>query len=104
MAEGGRVALDIKALRTAAKADGPPGWGLLAKGQTSLEQVEARALIRDGVLITETVQARSGAVGVAASGRVDLAERTLDLHLCREAQCRRRTSRSSQPTWQARRP
>jgi len=27
------------------------------------------------------VQARSGAVGVVASGRVDLAERTLDLHL-----------------------
>jgi AsmA protein len=81
MAEGARVGLDIKALRAAAKADGPPGWGLLAKGQTGLEQIEARALIRDGVLITETVQARSGAVGVTASGRVDLAERTLDLHL-----------------------
>ena len=81
MAEGGRVGLDIKALRAAAKADGPPGWGLLAKGQTGLEQIEARALIRDGVLITETVQARSGTVGVTASGRVDLAERTLDLHL-----------------------
>ena len=81
MAEGGRVGLDIKALRAAAKADGPPGWGLLAKGQTGLEQIEARALVRDGVLITETVQARSGAVGVVASGRVDLAERTLDLHL-----------------------
>ena len=81
MAEGGRVGLDIKALRAAAKAEGPPGWGLLAKGQTGLEQIEARALVRDGVLITETVQARSGAVGVVASGRVDLAERTLDLHL-----------------------
>ena len=81
MAEGGRVGLDIKALRAAAKANGPPGWGLLAKGQTSLEQIEARALLRDGVLITETVQARSGAMGLAASGRVDLSERTLDLHL-----------------------
>ena len=81
MAEGGRVGLDIRALRAAAKADGPPGWGLLAKGQTGLEQIEARALVRDGVLITETVQARSGAVGVVASGRVDLVERTLDLHL-----------------------
>ena len=81
MAEGGRVALDIKALRAVAKADGPPGWGPLAKGQTGLEQVEARALVRDGVLITETVQARSGGVVVVASGRVDLAERTLDLHL-----------------------
>jgi AsmA protein len=81
MAEGGRVGLDIKALRAVAKASGPPGWGLLAKGQTSLEQIEARTLIRDGVLITETVQARSGATALAASGRVDLTERTLDLHL-----------------------
>jgi AsmA protein len=81
MPEGGRVALDMKALRTAAKANGPPGWGLLAKGQTILEPVEARAFIRGGVLITEMVQARSGAAGLAASGRVDLAERTLDLHV-----------------------
>ena len=81
MTEGGRVGVDIRALRAAAKADGQAGWGLLAKGQTGLEQIEARALVRDGVLITETVQARSGALGVTASGRVDLAERTLDLHL-----------------------
>ena len=33
------------------------------------------------MLITEAVQARSGAVSVAASGRVDLAERTLDPNL-----------------------
>lgn len=82
MAEGARVGLDIKALRAAAaKAGGAPGWGALAKGQTNLEQVEARGLLRDGVLITELVQARSGALGLAASGRVDLSERTLDLHL-----------------------
>jgi AsmA protein len=82
MAEGGRVALDVKALRAAAaKTDGSAGWGPLAKGQTSLDQIEARALIRDGVLITETVQARAGAMGLAASGRVDLSERTLDLQL-----------------------
>jgi AsmA protein len=81
MPEGGRIAMDMKALRTAAKANGPAGWGLLAKGQTNLELVEARALIRSGVLLTEMVQARSGAVGFAASGRVDLTERTLDLHL-----------------------
>ena len=31
----------------------PPGWGALAKGQTGLEQVEARGSLRDGVLITE---------------------------------------------------
>jgi hypothetical protein len=81
MPEGGRLAMDIKALRAAAKTSGPTGWTPLAKGQTNLELVEARALIRNGVLITELVQARAGALGLAASGRVDLAERTLDLNL-----------------------
>jgi hypothetical protein len=82
LAEGGRLGLDIKAFRAAAaKADGAPGWGLLAKGQTNVERLEARALVRDGVLITESVQARAGALGLAASGRVDLTDRTLDLHL-----------------------
>ena len=45
------------------------------------ESAEARALIRDVVLITEVVQARSGAAALAATGHVDLAERTLDLQL-----------------------
>jgi AsmA protein len=81
MAEGARVALDMKSLRASAKPNGPPGWGLLAKGQTSLEQVEARALIRDGAIVTEAVHARSGSSGVAASGRIDLVERTLELRL-----------------------
>lgn len=81
MPEGGRIAIDVKALRTAAKANGPAGWGLLAKGQTNLELVEARGVVRNGVLLTEMVQARSGTMGLAASGRVDLAERTLDLHV-----------------------
>lgn len=81
MPEGGRLAMDVKALRTAARANGPPGWAALAKGQTNLELLEARALIRSGVLTTELVQARSGAMGLTASGRVDLAARTLDLNL-----------------------
>ena len=81
MADGGRLGLDMKSVAAAAKAKGPPGWGLLAKGQTNVEQVEVRTLIRDGVLLAETAQARSGATGLAAVGRVDLSERTLDLQL-----------------------
>jgi len=79
MPEGGRLAMDVKALRTAAKANGPPGWAPLAKGQTNLEVVDARAFLRNGVLMTELVQARTGVLGITASGRVDLAERTLYL-------------------------
>ena len=81
LAESGRVALDMRAIAAAAKAKGPPGWGLLGKGQTNVEQLEARAVISNGVLVTEAVQARSGSSGIAASGRIDLAERTLDLQL-----------------------
>ena len=85
MPEGGRLAMDVKALRAAAKSNGPPGWAPLAKGQTNLELVEARAFIRNGVLMTEQVQARSGILGLAASGRVDLSERTLDLNVLLKA-------------------
>ena len=81
MADGGRLGLDMKSVAAAAKAKSPPGWGLLAKGQTNVEQVEVRTLIRDGVLLAETAQARSGATGLAVVGRVDLSERTLDLQL-----------------------
>ena len=81
MPEGGRLALDLKALRSVARSNGPPGWSPLAKGHTNLELVEARTLIRHGVLMTEQVQARSGVLGLAASGRVDLSERTLDLNV-----------------------
>jgi AsmA protein len=81
MADGGRVGLDMKAVKSVAKSTVSPGWGLLAKAQTSIENVEARAVIRNGVLFTEVLQARSGTAGIAASGRVDLAERTLDLRL-----------------------
>jgi len=81
MPEGGKLPLDLKAVRAAAKADGPPGWGQMVKGQVGLDQIEAKALIKDGVLVAETVLARSGAIGLGATGRVDLAEQTLDLRL-----------------------
>jgi uncharacterized protein involved in outer membrane biogenesis len=81
MAEGAKVALDLKALRALVKGQETFGWGAIAKGQTSLAQVEARALILDGVLVTDSVQARFGTSELAASGRVDLAERNLDLRL-----------------------
>jgi AsmA protein len=84
MGEGGRLALDLKALR-AAQAGAPPGWGALAKGQTALDQVEARAVIQDGVVIGDTVLARSGTFGISASGRIDLVEGTLDVRLAMKA-------------------
>ena len=80
MAEGGKLAMDLKALRPA-KGGKIPAWAALLKGQTPLDQVEARTVIRDGVLIGDTVLARSGGTGISATGRIDLVEGTLDVRL-----------------------
>jgi len=86
VADGGRLAFDAKALRAAARESGrPPGWGTLAKGQTVVEHMQARGLLREGVLTAELAQARAGQLAIAAAGRVDLAERTLDLQLFAKA-------------------
>ncbi len=81
MPDGAKLPLDLRAMRAAAKANGPPGWGQMAKGQVGLDQIEVKALIKDGVLIADTVLGRSGATGLAAVGRVDLTDQTLDLRL-----------------------
>jgi AsmA protein len=80
MTEGGKLAMDLKALRSLKSAK-VPGWAALLKGQTALDQVEARTVIRDGVLIGDMVLARSGGTGISATGRVDLVEGTLDVRL-----------------------
>lgn len=79
--EGGRLALDPKVLRTLPKEAGAPGWGVLGKGSSTLEQFEARAIINNGVVFTESAHGRSGGFGLAASGRVNLLDRSLDLRL-----------------------
>jgi len=77
----GRLATDLKALRGAAKAGEAPGWRKLAKSQTGIDQLEARALIIDGVAFADTVHARSGSTGLFASGRFGLADGNMDLRL-----------------------
>jgi AsmA protein len=83
--EGGKLALDLKALHSAAKGGDALGAAALTKGQTSVEQFEVQTRIQDGVLVTETALARSGSSGLFASGEVDLAGRTMDLRLVAKA-------------------
>src|SRR5262249_5324232 len=71
MPEGGRVAVDLKAVRQAAKA-GAQGWAALAKSHTNVQRLEARALIIDGVAFAEEAQARAGDVAVTLAGRLGL--------------------------------
>ena len=78
--EGGRLALDLKALAGVAKS-GARGWAQLAKSQTAVERLEARALIIDGVAFLEKMQAHSGSVALAGSGRFGLHDGNMDIRL-----------------------
>jgi hypothetical protein len=79
----GRVPIDIKALRNAAKAGAAEGWtGLFkAAAHLGLDHLEARALIIDGVAFAEAIQARTAGLGLAASGRFGLADGNMDARL-----------------------
>jgi len=80
MSEGGRMALDLKALRQAAKV-GQRGWTALARSHTSVDRLEARALIIDGVAFAEDIQARAGDVALALAGRFGLVDGNMDARL-----------------------
>jgi len=78
--DGGRLALDVKALREAARA-GTRGWTGLAKAHIGIDRLEARALIIDGVAFAEEVHARAGGLALAASGRFGLDDGNMDVRL-----------------------
>jgi AsmA-like protein len=80
MPEGGRVALDLKAVGKAAKA-GARGWAALAKSHTNVERLEARSLIIDGVAFAEDIQARAGDLGLVLAGRFGLVDGNMDARL-----------------------
>jgi AsmA protein len=77
----GRLALDMRALRNATKSEEAQALGALSKGQAPLDHLEARVNIVDGIAYLESGLARSGSVGLAATGRVGLGEGSLDLRL-----------------------
>ena len=79
--EGGKLLLDVAALRTAARDGLPAGWATIARGQTAVEPFEARASVDNGVIVPEATPLRGGGFGVGAVGRIDMVEQTLDLHL-----------------------
>jgi AsmA protein len=80
MPEGGRLGLDLRALRTAAKTEGR-GWSQLGRAHTGIDQLEARALVIDGVAFADQMQARSGDVALALVGRLGLVDGNLDARL-----------------------
>jgi len=81
LAEGSRIALDLKALRESAKSGAARRLAELGKGLAPIEQFEARTLIIDGVAFAESVQARLGGAALSASGRVGIADGNMEVRL-----------------------
>jgi len=79
MAESGKLGLDVRAIRSAAETI--PSASQLVKSATSIDALEARATIVDGLLVAEHVQARAGGLNIGASGSANLLDHTLDLRL-----------------------
>jgi AsmA protein len=84
MPEGGRMALDLKAVRAAAKAGGR-GWDDLAKSPTHLDRLELRTLIIDGVAFAQDVQARAGDVALGMTGRLGIVDGNMEARLMLKA-------------------
>lgn len=85
MTDAGKMGLDTQALRNAGKSDPIVGWGPLAKAQANVDYMDVHVRIADGVLRSEHAIARSGALGLRASGSVNLVEGSLDVRLASKA-------------------
>jgi AsmA protein len=82
MTDGGRVGLDLDALRAAAAAATPvAGWGAVGAGTTAVSELAARLTVARGVLTVEALEATAGARTVTALGTVDIDGSALDLLL-----------------------
>jgi AsmA protein len=79
MSESGKLGLDVRAIRAGTEAGASAGQ--LVKGTTTIEALEARAAVVDGLLVAEHVQARAGGLNLSASGSANLLDHTLDLRL-----------------------
>jgi AsmA protein len=79
LAEGGKLGLDLRAIRAGAETVANPSQ--LVKGATGIDALEARAKLVDGLLVTEHVQAKAAGHSISASGSANLLDRTLDVRL-----------------------
>lgn len=85
LAEGGRLGMDVRSLRDAAKQGELEGWGSAASGQTSVDSLEARLRFDKGILASERVEATVGDRLLRAIGTISLRSRQMDLRLLLDA-------------------
>lgn len=83
--EGARIGLDLKTLATAARIKDVTGWDAYARGSTSFDQMDLRLVLRDGIVLTESAEARSGDGTWSATGVANLLSNRIDVRLTQSA-------------------
>lgn len=79
LGQGGRLGLDLKTLVSAAQGAQIVGWSAAGRGVTTLDRLDGRFAIANGAVTLDAVTGRFGTAGWIADGKVDFAERLLDL-------------------------
>jgi hypothetical protein len=79
---GGKVAADVPALAALAAGTRPEvGWASLGRGSSSLDRFDAKLTVAGRQVAVDSIKARSGALSLAGSGKLDLTNQTLDARL-----------------------
>jgi len=82
MPAGGRIGLDLKALVTAAQQQPLKGWSHpVARGSTTVENLQSRLVLSEGVIYTESFSAALNDGLLTASGGGNLRSGLMDMRL-----------------------
>ncbi len=79
----GRIGVDLRALGAPADTGGVIPWSEAARSTMPYDTLDLRLILRDGTILTETAEARSGDAAWSAVGVVNLSADRIDLRLSR---------------------
>lgn len=81
MPAGGRVGLDLRGLLAAAHKQPVSGWSQARRGATSVDSLQGRLILSEGVVYTESFSAALGDAMLTATGGGNLRSGVVDLRL-----------------------
>lgn len=79
----GRIGVDLRAVTAQATNEATLGWSEAARTSMPFDSLDMRLVLRDGTILTETAEARSGDSAWNAVGVVNLTADRVDLRLSR---------------------
>ena len=81
LAEGGRVGLDVNKLAAASEPLPEGAWQEVSAGAISVDMLDVRFIVTDGIIRTQSAEAVSGERALTADGAISLLDRRLDVEL-----------------------